>query len=66
MYRAYVFINGIRLTSGPCPSVGVADSLLSTLLAVPGVSGGGIEEHVDGIGWCAHIPECDRELCEIC
>lgn len=66
MFRFYVYQNGRRLVSHPCDSYQTADRFLSVALDMPGVSGGDVEENIPGIGWCVCVPECDRELLEIC
>lgn len=66
MYRVYCVANGCRMVSNPCPSADVADSYLAAVLSLPEVEGGAVEEYHPSLGWFAHLPECDRELCEIC
>ena len=66
MFRVYCVANGRRFVSSPCPTVEVADYYLAAVLSLPEVDGGAVEEFRPGLGWFAYLPECERELLEIC
>lgn len=53
MYRAFVYfgVPNFRLSSQGTDRAEEAVDLLNKLLDLPGFAGGGIERHVDGIGW---------------
>lgn len=57
MYRAYAYLtipdvlDGYRLTSIIVKTLVEADDMLIRLLAIEGVTGGGLEWKVPNIGW---------------
>ena len=60
MYRAYCYYNpktpnapetAIALRSEKYDTPEKANAALESLLAITGMTGGGIEQHVPGIGW---------------
>jgi hypothetical protein len=65
MFRAYLVANGHRYHSNPCQSAEVADAFLSAALSLPGAEGGAVEV-LTACGWCAFVPDTDRELLERC
>lgn len=55
MFRAYAFLQvsllSVRLTSESYPDYDTADAVLHSMVHLPDVTGGDIEQHVPGIGW---------------
>ncbi len=57
MFRAYCYFNpplsdvSIALSTSEYASLEEADAALGALLKVPGMTGGGLETKIPGIGW---------------
>jgi hypothetical protein len=59
LFRVYVYFTSdtktVKLTSESVEGEFLASRVLDTLLALPGVTGGGLEERVPDIGWVLYI-----------
>ena len=69
MYRAVCYLliapsiapeHAIPLRSAPVATRIDASAILDRLVATPDVTGGYLEVHVSGIGWCVSDPETDE------
>ena len=60
-YRATAYLVGTPIMSAPVSERSVATAILDRMLAMPGVSGGYVSEHVPGIGWCLATDDDDSE-----